>query len=546
MIDTNYVENIQQLSDFFAVNGGAIITGFASGLIIAFRKEIKRNYRIIRGDLLPNKINISDIKTPIARKIVMPSNHLKRLKNNECYSEIKAFNDVLETNFNSDELANYYNNINQVDIYRVSKLDRLLLKRKKIEGQYTSTKNTIQLVNNDSIYHELFHMASTNDYNFMGFLQRGVGISLNEGYTEFMRQKYFPRSSSNTYHIHVYIAKQLDRIVGKEKMEKLYLTSDLKGLVKELSQYASTDDIMHFIENGDYALLLEESNNNTTLNKFKTKKAHLKEITNYVIALKDIEDFLTTCLENKMIIEFKEKGEFDYLSENDVHLILKLRRMDMTDPINNNRLNKNLIHSLKQRYSISPDMLPVYSPLLSNIEASIGYEEIEEAYLENGFQGIIDEMKKYISEEDITKLIADYQHLYGDSNTPKNEEEVDRKIKELNRLLLTYDLRKEIINQDKFDSYLLEERIYNIIVNYLRTYFPTKCNSETFTLTIEYSEEEVKRIIDEIHNEFSNEEKIQEVLEMINLTPCDILFDNKLDYQSKEEKAIKKFIIGKD
>ena len=77
-----------------------------------------------------------------------------------------------------------------------------------------------------------------------------------------MVAKYFDKnklSNDVCYQYLFEIANNIETIVGKDKMEHFYLTANLKGLVDELTQYVSHDDVMKFIAATDY--LLETLNN---------------------------------------------------------------------------------------------------------------------------------------------------------------------------------------------------------------------------------------------------------------------------------------------
>lgn len=175
---------------------------------------------------------------------------------------IKKFDSVITKFFSKEDLANYYNNVNNLKFNK----NKFLLLFQHASGSY-SPNNTITVDerflqgNYSTTYHELFHMASSvcdNKKHFTGFsITYGlsvVGKGLNEGYTEFLTKRYFNNGDLTdcSYRYLVYHAKLVEEIVGKEKMQSLYLNANLKGLIEELTNYSSIEDVMNFISAVDY------------------------------------------------------------------------------------------------------------------------------------------------------------------------------------------------------------------------------------------------------------------------------------------------------
>lgn len=200
------------------------------------------------------------------------------LQNNEKFKEeIENFRKVLETNFNKKDLDNFYYNIEWVKI-----------KDKKIEngisnGTYNKKTNSMVIFKNKSkttIHHELFHMSASNTTlkNFIGGFcvsadKYVIGLALDEGYTELLANRYFNQEVYETldfdsYLIEARVAYNLEKIVGKDKMQSLYLTSNLLGLINELKEYYTDKEIEQFLINLDVIsiyqdnLLISEEENN--------------------------------------------------------------------------------------------------------------------------------------------------------------------------------------------------------------------------------------------------------------------------------------------
>ena len=137
------------------------------------------------------------------------------------------------------------------------------------------------------LFHELFHVASSikikNDNNtllFSGFRQtkndETIGIGLNEGYTEILVKRYFKENNDLiTYPIETSIAKSLEIIVESEKMEQLYFTADLKGLILELCKYIDKEEIMDFLTKLDFLYKYSNLKNTNSLIQKKLKSSLL-------------------------------------------------------------------------------------------------------------------------------------------------------------------------------------------------------------------------------------------------------------------------------
>ena len=111
------------------------------------------------------------------------------------------------------------------------------------------------------IAHELLHMSTSKieeNTFYCGFQQTNkktginIGIALNEGYTEHLNQQYFfPDYFDDSYIHEQSIAYEIEKIVGKEKMEKYYFNADLYSLIQELTKYAELEEIITFLRDFD-------------------------------------------------------------------------------------------------------------------------------------------------------------------------------------------------------------------------------------------------------------------------------------------------------
>ena len=310
---------------------------------------MKKDKKVINNDILffnlDRDIRLKDIND-IER---MPEFSLKeekikkmyeRIKDGEYSDELINFSSVLLNRFDNNDLRIFYNNISFLEIKNYTELKHSKKYKYNLEllGYYKPSNNTIYLSNQKDIsfiYHELFHMSTymrTDRYLFFGFEQYDLvdktsfGKAINEGYTQLLAHRYFNVSSESNYYFLVYQLQFLETIIGKEKMESLYMNADLYGLVDELKKYAYYKDISKFITYFDYILdnLYVSKKNysnrklaiigqmftyinifllNTYLNKLKLNKPTNEE--EYYQMADDINSFL-----DKLVYEIKIKNKF--------------------------------------------------------------------------------------------------------------------------------------------------------------------------------------------------------------------------------------------
>lgn len=176
---------------------------------------------------------------------------------------INYFEFIIRKRFPDEMLHNFDDNLSDFKIYGICfQLGDVIKKIIKYAGKYQTKKNIIIIDINDeesqlSIFHELFHMASTNrmitDRIQTGFsvIKNGVdtGKGLNEGYTDLLAHRYFGHTGYRIgYPLEYQYAYALERIVGQKKMENWYMSANPALLVRELEKYDSTDNILYFIK----------------------------------------------------------------------------------------------------------------------------------------------------------------------------------------------------------------------------------------------------------------------------------------------------------
>lgn len=272
-------------------------------LLIAFfnnesRNEINCQYR----DTL-EKIK----KTPLVK------NKKYNIPESDFTIQLMFFLNNIHKNFKKKDLHILYNNISSLKFkYLKNNIDYKKISS-YVMAAYEVIDNNILFFDdniNDCIDHELFHMASTystDDHIFSGFsqieikgkLKKSYGDGLNEGYTDLLAYRYFDRPTF--YKIELEIAKQIEFIVGKEVMEKLYLRADLKALVDKLSKYTSLQEINNFINNLDIIYSSGYMNDVNYRRRYENKHTILVNLTADKIIC-----FLYKIYVNKLKKELKE------------------------------------------------------------------------------------------------------------------------------------------------------------------------------------------------------------------------------------------------
>ena len=188
-------------------------------------------------------------------------------------SYLSYFDNVVSYYFPSELLDNYRRNISTLVINRLHFQIGDFLKVGRFYGRYNDKYNYIQIDADEeskvSLFHELFHLAS-NDmkrYNVGLSFNNGMGRALTEGYTDLLTERYFGNAGyKRSYYIESTYASLLEQIVGKEFMERCYLTADVRSLILELEKYDSMDNILCFINeldnyNSDEQLMIKKQKN---------------------------------------------------------------------------------------------------------------------------------------------------------------------------------------------------------------------------------------------------------------------------------------------
>lgn len=230
----------------------------------------------------------------------------EKLANIEGKEKILEFIYVLQNHFPPKDLIIFLNNLKSLQINPADLEDKDKI-AKYFDACYDGANNTIFFkANSDYLYHELFHVAtciSTNGIRYTGFKQYChennyfLGSGLNEGYTELLTRRYFAQKLSNNhpYNYLTHIASLVEVIVGEAKMQSLYLSANLRGLIYELQKYNSREEII------DFLLMLDH------LNSIITYKEAVSKISSQIKwYFNKIYEFLVKTYAQKLIVLYKE------------------------------------------------------------------------------------------------------------------------------------------------------------------------------------------------------------------------------------------------
>ena len=200
------------------------------------------------------KMNKVDYDNLLKKRI---SNTAKEEKSN-VDEKIKPLLKRIEEKTNKNNIKYINKNISNLKINK----DYFLL-LKGWTGSYNVKDNKVNIVNDDALYHEIFHVLSgeydkSEDTIYDGFLVSNkngkVGIGLNEGYTEYKAATTFRNGKVKAYKKEVKLAKIVEKFFyNKKDMEEYYYRHNLPEFIYYMSQYADKEEVKSFIK--DYDLM---------------------------------------------------------------------------------------------------------------------------------------------------------------------------------------------------------------------------------------------------------------------------------------------------
>lgn len=252
-------------------------------------------------------INVNQVALPPELQLHNSQLAAERVNDPKIKPYVARFSKVMLDNFPPNVLINFFNNIKTVTIKR--DLSRFF---SGDAGVYIGAdQNSIYYLDKDSLYHELFHMASSSregNINFDGlsqyyFIRTGaktisvsdIGDGINEGYTQLLTNRYFGNGrKSYIYDKEVTYASRVEKIVGTDKMTEYYFNNNLYGLINALAQYSNEERAQKFITDLDYV-------HKADMKLFSIDRKKMKE------SINSIKEFLADCYMNKLIGQYERR-----------------------------------------------------------------------------------------------------------------------------------------------------------------------------------------------------------------------------------------------
>ena len=302
MIKDKYYASIQDIPEIvpYAVAVPATIILYCAITVVKDNIRLKKDF---------NPKNIKEIKiTPevLQNYSDVDTKRFYRFKNELVYLQ---YTKEIRRIVPESSLKNFYNNINNLNT-EISNMGRL----NGVAAYYKPENNTIYYSDNvlynitETIFHELLHMSSTvckDDMVYSGFSQKKknnkiiIGAGLTEGYTELLTRRMYKYTDKYRYINEVEIVSSLETIIGKDKMQELYFSANLKGLVEELSKYMDEQEILKFIKRVDFIIKYDTYKENNTKREEKLLKEAYKDV--YTFLLKTYVDQQKECLRKNNI-----------------------------------------------------------------------------------------------------------------------------------------------------------------------------------------------------------------------------------------------------
>lgn len=163
---------------------------------------------------------------------------------------IKEFDAIFTNSFPLEYKESFHNNLKTLII------KERFINRFSWSGLYQPLGNKITIIKErdkklfrHKLIHELLHVSSYKKFLRSGLeisdkLKTGyfsVGTCLDEGYTEYLNVKYFSKTSNHDiYEDEKRLAYGIEKIIGKDIMEKAYFQESLLTIINALSEYTSS------------------------------------------------------------------------------------------------------------------------------------------------------------------------------------------------------------------------------------------------------------------------------------------------------------------
>lgn len=248
------------------------MTGITLPFVLYMVKYRIPKYELKRGRLVKNPKRIKLPPNIVEKSRAMTSGELYDVIENEA---VVIFHQRLNELLNPEHQIIMNNNIRKLQVKETLKtrfqklllengVDPFIKKTNVKSGSYRASTNSIIIRDarsKSTIFHELMHMASTvktDEIAYIGFKQRMngemIGQGINEGYTQYLTEKFFPDYKSTTtisYPFETHFAGLVEEIVTEDTMIDMFFRADLRDLIVELSKYSTIKEAGNFIRQMD-------------------------------------------------------------------------------------------------------------------------------------------------------------------------------------------------------------------------------------------------------------------------------------------------------
>lgn len=273
--------------------------------------------------------------------------------------ELADFYRVLTNKLKYYDFSYMHENIRSLKIQRMHLKSPKLIKR-KVAAYYNCRKNIIKYtpkMKDIVLPHELLHMASTtkksdNKSIFSGFSQSTnlsnyelIACGLNEGYTQLLAERYF-NIVYKVYPIEKLIARKLEEIIGKEEMEKMYFSADLKSLVNIMSEYLDGKSIIMFLYCIDFlGVLYSKSNLEKNFPLFKKAYYNIAESLINIKTAQLIREDISMREKQEKLIKFARELRYEIVNseEFEKYTLISNEAIDEIIKKNINKLNNEYL-----------------------------------------------------------------------------------------------------------------------------------------------------------------------------------------------------------
>lgn len=264
--------------------------------------------------------------------ITSKSNHLEDMFDITEYLNFKKFNKIVKdfdnlfiNNFPLEYKKHFYENIQTLIIKE--RFKSIFMKNINYSGAYQLLENRIILLKKikDSketryhkLMHELLHAASykMNLKSGLAILNKilngyfTLGICLDEGYTEYLNNKYFSKNDKIGYYSDEQrFAYGVEKIIGKKLMQEAYFKSDLFTVIDALSEYTKDKDKTIF-------LIYE-------MDKYIRSKDPFEKLDSYPKIKNDLANLYLVKLQKDLKLGKIDEEEFTRKKFLDIYLYLK-------------------------------------------------------------------------------------------------------------------------------------------------------------------------------------------------------------------------------